>query len=153
MYREQRINQETKINLKYLVFLNDPNLLNILKRRHGTIEAIVEDIKSFSKNLTREVVEEELKNSDLFNGGNDIETEKFEEDDGQTAASLLEGQSSPMGSFLKERKKGKQKMDKSASEFYLDNAKPTVGVNGNTAVMSCGIGDSPKFMPASRRNR
>ena len=155
MYKENEITQDTKINLKYLVFLNDANLLNILKKRYTSIEDITAEIKYFSKNLTREVVEEELKSSDLFNVNADSEaTEAHEVDNTKEASDTIDSQGSPMGTFLRDRKKGKQKMDKSVTGFTLEKTAQSNGTAGNAVVMSCGIGESPKFMPAqSRRNR
>ena len=155
MYKENEISQDTKINLKYLVFLNDANLLNILKKRYTSIEDIEAEIKYFSKNLTREIVEEELKSSDLFNVDADAEAAKHTDEvqEIQDSSDSLASQSSPMGSFLRDRKKGKQKMDKSVSNFSLDKQAPSVGTPGNSVVMSCGIGESPKFTPVGKRNR
>lgn len=154
MFKDNEITQETKLNLKYLVFLNDSNLLNILKKRYTNIEDIVADIKYFSKNLTREVVEEELKSSDLFTVNADHEAaEENEEIETIDNSDALASQGSPMGSFLRDRKKKKQTQDKSVSGFTLEKPTQSNGATGNSVVMSCGIGESPKFQPASRRNR
>lgn len=154
MYREGEITQDVKINLKYLVFLNDANLLNILQKRYTNIEDMKEEIKYLGKNLTQEDLEEELKNSDLFkvNTEEDI-NETTRENQEQEINEQLAAQSSPISSFLRDAKKRKQKMDKSVSNFHIEQVNQHKDDGGNPVIKECDFGASPKFQPVSRRNR
>ena len=153
MYKEQQISTDTKINLKYLVFMNDPNLFNIFNKGYTELDHMLKEIKEVGEGCDREVLEEELKNSNFLDSNATTTTEQHQNDDSD-AKKQIDLISSPMGSFLANRKRQKQVMDKPIDNFYLDRpVENHTAKETSSAVMSCGIGESPKFQPVSRRNR
>ena len=152
MYKDGEITQDVKINLKYLVFLNDANLLNVLRKDHPTIEDMKAEIKYMGKNLNHEDLEEELKNSNLFNVNGEQEAaapQKVEEDDSNQ---LLMEQSSPVSSFLRNVKKRKQKMDKSVNDFHIEQVNKS-DEKDNSVMKVCDFGASPKVQAITRRRK
>ena len=102
------------------------------------------------------MLEEELKNSNFLDTNmtatDQVQGTTTTADDNKKEMELI---SSPMGSFLMNRRRAKQSQDKPVDGFYLDRPNMTVSTeNSSSAVNACGIGDSPKFQPVNkRRNR
>lgn len=154
MSRDGEISHDVKINLKYLVFLNDPNLLNILQKNHTDIEEMKNEIKYLGKTFKPEDLEDELKNSDLFKVNTEEDTnETTKENEAQEVNAQLAAQSSPISTFLRDKKKRMQKMDRSVEEFHIEPGNRQADPNGNPALNECEFGASPKFQPTSRRKR
>ena len=150
MYKDGDISQDVKINLKYLVFLNDANLLGILKKEHTNIDEMKHEIKYLGKNLNHEDLEQELKDSDLFAAKdgeiNDTSAQKTsnpEEDQ------YLNEVSSPISSFLRDAKKRNQNKVKSVTDFKIESNGPTD--KGNKVIAECDFGASPKIQAMSKR--
>ena len=118
MYREGEINNDIKINLKYLVFLNDENLLGVFRKGYTNIDDLKNEIRIMGKNLDQDDLEEMFKDENLFqfNNGNIEEAKKDEND---IDFNLI---SSPISSWLQDAKKRKQRMDKPVDGFQLEPA-------------------------------
>ena len=116
MYKDGEISNDIKINLKYLVFLNDDNLLGILRKGYTNIDDLKNEIKILGKNLDQEELEELFKDQNLFqlNNGH-AEDSKKEENDYDVGV-----MSSPISSMLQNAKKMKQRRDKPVDDFKLD---------------------------------
>eukprot|EP00345_Euplotes_harpa_P015840 CAMPEP_0168354224 /NCGR_PEP_ID=MMETSP0213-20121227/23771_1 /TAXON_ID=151035 /ORGANISM="Euplotes harpa, Strain FSP1.4" /LENGTH=147 /DNA_ID=CAMNT_0008366089 /DNA_START=97 /DNA_END=540 /DNA_ORIENTATION=- len=146
------ITKEDKANLKYLVFLNDANLFSIFNNDFSTIEEVFDEIKHFSKNITKEVVDEELKNTEMLNFiSNESKASTQVDDEAKEEQDQMAIQSSPIGTFLQKRKKNK-KPDTSAN-FSLDGESQSTKEADNAVVNQCGPGESPKFIPVRRSKK
>ena len=153
MYRDNEITREVKINLKYLVFLNDANLLGVLKKGYTNIEDLKKEIKIIGKNLDHEDLEEEFKNADMFNFNQDNNTvpNATPQEEGNE---MLAGQTSPISSFLQEAKKRKQRNDQPVDNFHIEQAaRNTQDTDTNPLIKECDFGASPKVTVTSRRKR
>uniref|UniRef100_A0A7S3N9K4 Uncharacterized protein n=1 Tax=Euplotes harpa TaxID=151035 RepID=A0A7S3N9K4_9SPIT len=152
MAKAKMITKEDKANLKYLVFLNDANLFSIFNNDFSTIEEVFDEIKHFSKNITKEVVDEELKNTEMLNFiSNESKTSTQVDDEAKEEQDQMAIQSSPIGTFLQKRKKNK-KPDTSAN-FSLDGESQSTKEADNAVVNQCGPGESPKFIPVRRSKK
>ena len=152
MYKDNEISRQVKINLKYLVFLNDANLLGILNKGYVNIEDLKDEIKVLGKNLNNEDLEEEFKSSEVFKL--DQEPTAVTKATEQETKEFLAGESSPISSFLQKAKKRKQRSDKPVDNFHLDQAaQNAVKKEKNPIIQECDFGASPKATLPSRRNK
>ena len=136
------------------MFLNDANLLGILKKGYTKIHDLKNEIKILGRSLNREDLEEEFKNTDLFNINHEEQpTQQEQTQPQQDGNDLLAGQTSPISSFLQEAKKRKQRMDKPVDNFHLENVNKPSEEDKNAVMMQCDFGASPKVEPVSRRKR
>ena len=151
MFRDNEITREVKINLKYLVFLNDANIIGILQKGYTNIEDLKNEIKILGKNLDHEDLEEEFKNADLFkfNQGEETPDKSGQQEENE----FMAGQSSPISSFLQEAKKRKQRNDRPVDTFHIEQA-TKMGADGkNPIIQECDFGASPKTQLPSRRKK
>ena len=63
MEKSGSIDHETKLKLKYMVFLNDANLLNVLKKGYTDINDMIDDIRAQASSIEFEALEEAVKNA------------------------------------------------------------------------------------------
>ena len=145
------VDNDIKINLKYLVFLNDDNLLGVFRKGYTNIDDLKNEIRIIGKNLDQDDLEEMFKDENLFqiSNGNSEENKK---EDNKFDLGLI---SSPISSYLQDAKKRKQRMDKPVDDFQLEppSNNRSHQEDNNTAIMQCDVGASPKINPASRRKR
>ncbi|CAI2378567.1 unnamed protein product [Moneuplotes crassus] len=156
MYKDNEISRQVKINLKYLVFLNDANLLGILNKGYVNIQDLKEEIKTLGKNLNNEDLEEEFKSAEVFRI--DQQPQSTTQATQEETVQFLAGESSPISSFLQKAKKRKQRSDKPVDNFHLDQAAQNASTNvsqneSNPIIQECDFGASPKVTLPSRRNK
>ena len=118
MYREGEINNDIKINLKYLVFLNDENLLGVFRKGYTNINDLKNEIRIMGKNLDQDDLEEMFKDENLFQFNNG-HIEEAKKDENNIDFNLI---SSPISSWLQDTKKRKQRADNSVDCFELDSS-------------------------------
>lgn len=128
MFQNENINEEQKVKLKYLVCLDDRNLLNILKRNYESEQDLKDSIIEIADSIDRNDLEELIKESkDILN--------RQETGSDDTAPDDIGG--SPTGEFLLKRKKEVDSHKKDLKDFHIGGTA--------TEAQKCDLGLSPNL--------